>query len=111
VKTIIGKGEVINVRGEFHPMVRLYEVFGLQPEHKNPVEAIMLILETEGERIAVMVDEILGQQQVVIKSVEQHLRKVDGVAGATILRDGTVGLILDIRGLAGLARQEQSIAV
>jgi len=58
-----------------------------------------------------MVDEILGQQQVVIKSIEENFRKVDGVAGATILGDGTVGLILDVRGLMKLARQEQSIAV
>lgn len=111
VKTLIGKGEVVNVRGAFYPIVRLYEVFDLQPEHKNPAEAILLILETEGERVVVMVDEILGQQQVVIKSIEQNFRKVDGVAGATILGDGTVGLILDVRGLVKLARQEQSIAV
>jgi two-component system chemotaxis sensor kinase CheA len=111
VKTLIGKGEVVNVRGVFHPMVRLYEVFDLQPEHKNPAEAILLIMETEGERVVVMVDEILGQQQVVIKSIEQNFRKVDGVAGATILGDGTVGLILDVRGLVELARQGQSIAV
>jgi two-component system chemotaxis sensor kinase CheA len=111
VKTLIGKGEVVNVRGAFYPIVRLYEVFDLQPEHKNPAEAILLILETEGERVVVMVDEILGQQQVVIKSIEENFRKVDGVAGATILGDGTVGLILDVRGLAKLAKQEQSIAV
>jgi two-component system, chemotaxis family, sensor kinase CheA len=111
VKTLIGKGEVVNVRGVFYPIVRLHEVFNLQPEHKNPAEAILLILETEGERVVVMVDEILGQQQVVIKSIEENFRKVDGVAGATILGDGTVGLILDVRGLAKLARQEQSIAV
>jgi two-component system, chemotaxis family, sensor kinase CheA len=110
VKTLIGKGEVVNVRGAFYPIVRLYEVFDLQPEHKNPAEAILLILETEGERVVVMVDEILGQQQVVIKSIEENFRKVDGVAGATILGDGTVGLILDVRGLVKLARQEQSIA-
>lgn len=111
VKTLIGKGEVVKVRGAFYPIVRLYEVFNLKPEHKNPAEAILLILETEGERVVVMVDEILGQQQVVIKSIEKNFRKVDGVAGATILSDGTVGLILDVRGLVKLARQEQSIAV
>ena len=91
--------------------MRLYEVFDLQPEHKNPAEAILLVLEVEGERVVVMVDEILGQQQVVIKSIEENFRKVDGVAGATILGDGTVGLILDVRGLVRLARQDQPIAV
>jgi ATP-dependent DNA helicase RecG len=108
---LIGKGEVVNVRGAFYPIVRLYEVFDLQPEHKNPAEAILLILETEGDRVVVMVDEILGQQQVVIKSIEENCRKVDGVAGATILGDGTVGLILDVSGLVKLARHEQAVAV
>jgi len=110
VKTIVGKGEVINVRGTYHPVMRLYEVFGLEPEHKDPTKAILLILETEGECVAVMVDEILGQQQVVIKSMEQNFRKVDGIAGATILGDGTVGLILDVRGLLELTRHGQAVA-
>ena len=110
VKTIVGKGEVMDVRGTYHPMIRLYEVFGLEPEHKDPTKAILMILETEGERIAVMVDEILGQQQVVIKSMEQNFRKVDGIAGATILGDGTVGFILDVRGLLELARYGHAVA-
>jgi two-component system chemotaxis sensor kinase CheA len=110
VKTIVGKGEVMNVRGTYHSMMRLYEVFGLEPEHKDPAKAILLILETEGERVAVMVDEILGQQQVVIKSMEQNFRKVEGIAGATILGDGTVGFILDVRGLLELARREAPVA-
>ena len=110
VKTIVGKGEVMNVRGTYHPMMRLYEVFNLEPEYKDPAKAILLILETEGERVAVMVDEILGQQQVVIKSMEQNFRKVEGIAGATILGDGTVGFILDVRGLLELARQGNLVA-
>jgi len=104
LKTIVGKGELVNVRNTYLPMIRLYDVFSLQPEHKEPAKAILLILETEGERVAVMVDEILGQQQVVIKSMEQNFRKVEGVAGATILGDGTVGFILDVRGLLNIAR-------
>lgn len=104
VKTVVGKGELINVRGTYLPMMRLYEVFSLQPEYTDPIKAILLILETEGERVAVMVDEILGQQQVVIKSMEQNFRKVAGVAGATILGDGTVGFILDVRGLIEMSR-------
>ena len=110
VKTIVGKGEVMNVRGTYHPMMRLYEVFDLEPEHKDPTKAILMVLETEGERVAVMVDEILGQQQVVIKSMEQNFRKVEGIAGATILADGTVGFILDVRGLLELARQGGPVA-
>jgi two-component system chemotaxis sensor kinase CheA len=110
VKTVVGKGELINVRGTYLPMIRLYDVFTLQPEHTEPTKGILLILETEGERVAVMVDEILGQQQVVIKSMEQNFRKVEGIAGATILGDGTVGFILDVRGLLEIARQEPAVA-
>lgn len=110
IKTVIGKGELINVRGTYLPMIRMYEVFTLQPEHTSPMKAILLILETEGERVAVMVDEILGQQQVVIKSMEQNFRKVEGIAGATILGDGTVGFILDVRGLLEIARHAAPIA-
>ncbi|MDH4300705.1 MAG: chemotaxis protein CheA [Nitrospira sp.] len=106
VKTVIGKGELINVRDTYLPIVRLYEVFSLQPEHTDPTKGILLILETEGERAVVMVDEILGQQQVVIKSMEQNFRKVEGIAGATILGDGTVGFILDVRGLLEIACRE-----
>ena len=92
------------------PMIRMYDVFVLEPEYTNPMKAILLILETEGERVAVMVDEILGQQQVVIKSMEQNFRKVEGIAGATILGDGTVGFILDVRGLLEIARHGTPIA-
>ncbi|THJ12733.1 MAG: chemotaxis protein CheA [Nitrospira sp. CG24C] len=110
MKTVIGKGELINVRSTYLPMMRLYDVFCLQPEYTDPTKAILLILETEGERVAVMVDEILGQQQVVIKSMEQNFRKVAGVAGATILGDGTVGFILDVRGLLEMSRQSMLVA-
>ena len=110
IKTVVGKGELINVRGTYLPMMRMYDVFSLQPEYTEPTKAILLILETEGERVAVMVDEILGQQQVVIKSMEQNFRKVAGVAGATILGDGTVGFILDVRGMLEIARQGMPVA-
>ena len=110
MKTVVGKGELINVRSIYLPMMRLYDVFCLQPEYTDPTKAILLILETEGERVAVMVDEILGQQQVVIKSLEQNFRKVAGVAGATILGDGTVGFILDVRGLLEMSRQSMPVA-
>ncbi|MHC9064162.1 chemotaxis protein CheA [Nitrospira sp. CMX1] len=110
IKTIVGKGELINVRGTYIPMTRLYEVFGNDPDYTDPKQAILLILETEGERVAVMVDEILGQQQVVIKSMEQNFRKVEGIAGATILGDGTVGFIVDVRGLIEIARRERPVA-
>ncbi len=111
VKTVVAKGELVNVRGTYVPMVRLYDIFNLRPEHMDVMKGILLILETEGERVAVMVDEILGQQQVVIKSIEQNFRKVEGIAGATILSDGTVGFILDVRGMLEIARRGEPVAV
>ncbi|MGE3978641.1 MAG: chemotaxis protein CheW [Nitrospira sp.] len=110
IKTVVGKGELINVRSTYIPIVRLYEVFASEPQYTDPKEAILLILETEGERVAVMVDEILGQQQVVIKSMEQNFHKVEGIAGATILGDGRVGFIVDVRGVLEIARHGSPVA-
>ncbi|MBI3602819.1 MAG: chemotaxis protein CheA, partial [Nitrospirae bacterium] len=110
VKTVVGKGEVVNVRGTYHLVVRLAEAFGVKADAADPAQAILVILETEGERVAVMVDELLGQQQVVIKSLEKNFQKVEGLAGATILGDGTVGFILDVRGLIELARNGAAMA-
>jgi len=110
IKTVVGKGELLEVRNNYLPMMRLYDVFSLQPEYIDPTKSILLILETEGEQVAVMVDEILGQQQVVIKSMEQNFRKIDGIAGATILGDGTVGFILDVRGLIEMSRRMVPVA-
>jgi two-component system chemotaxis sensor kinase CheA len=111
VKPVVGKGEVVNVRGHYVPVYRLYEVFNVKPECADPTKGILVIVETEGERVAVMVDELVGQQQVVIKSLDKNFRKVQGVAGATILGDGTVGLILDVPGLLEMARHEAELAV
>jgi two-component system, chemotaxis family, sensor kinase CheA len=110
VKPVAGQGEVVNVRGAYCPVVRLGDVFGVKPDCDDPAKAILVILETEGERAAVMVDELLGQQQVVIKSLEKNFRKVDGMAGATILGDGTVAFILDVRGLLEAARRSEIVA-
>ncbi|NOS78050.1 MAG: chemotaxis protein CheA [Nitrospira sp.] len=110
VKTITGKGEVVEVRGSYHPIVRLSEAFSIEADCQDPTKAILVMLETEQERVAVMVDELLGQQQVVIKSLEKNFRKVEGIAGATILGDGTVSFILDVRGLIELSRHGLSVA-
>ena len=104
LQRIVGKGEVVNLRGEWVPLVKLYEAFGVTPEFTDPSQALLVIVEAEGRRIAVLVDELTGQQQVVIKSLEQNYRKVEAISGATILGDGQVALILDVPGLAKLAR-------
>lgn len=104
LQTIVGKGEVVNLRSEWIPMVRLYDVFGISPEFTDPSQALLVIVEAEGKRVAIFVDELTGQQQVVIKSLEQNYKKVEGISGATILGDGQVAVILDIPGLVKLAR-------
>ena len=104
LQRIVGKGEVVNLRGEWVPVVKLYEAFTLTPDFTDPSQALLVIVETDGRRLAVLVDELTGQQQVVIKSLEQNFRKVEAISGATILGDGQVALILDVPGLAKLAR-------
>lgn len=110
LQRIVGKGEVVNLRGEWVPMVKLYEAFGGTPDFTDPSQALLVIVEAEGKRMAVLVDELTGQQQVVIKSLEENFRKVKAISGATILGDGQVALILDVPGLAKLARAGHTAA-
>ncbi|MCA9421341.1 MAG: chemotaxis protein CheA [Nitrospira sp.] len=110
LQRIVGKGEVVNLRGEWVPMIKLYEAFGVTPDFTDPSQALLVIVEAEGRRMAVLVDELTGQQQVVIKSLEENFRKVEAISGATILGDGQVALILDVPGLAKLARAGHTAA-
>ncbi|MDR1397105.1 MAG: chemotaxis protein CheA [Desulfarculales bacterium] len=96
------KGELVSVRGEFLPLVRLYKVFGFETERTDATAALVVIIESIGRRFGMMVDDILGEQQAVIKSLEHNYQKVQGITGATILGDGRVSLILDIHGLEKL---------
>ncbi len=105
VKTVAGRGELVIVRGEPLPLLRLHRLFGIPTEIVDPWYGLTAIVEHAGQRVALLVDELLGQQQVVIKSLEAHYRKVEGVLGATILGDGRAALILDVAGLAQIARR------
>jgi two-component system chemotaxis sensor kinase CheA len=95
VKTVSGRGRVVHVRGEYLPVVALYELFGMKPQTTEVHNGIIVILEAEGRKIAMFVDALVGQHQVVIKSLETNYRRVHGISGATIMGDGTVALILD----------------
>jgi two-component system chemotaxis sensor kinase CheA len=103
---IVGKGETINVMGNLLPLVRLYEIFNLEPEHKNPWEAIVVVIEGEKGAKCLLVDKILGEEEVVIKSLGESLKSTKGVSGGAILGDGNVGLILDPEGLFELSEEE-----
>ena len=105
VNVISGRGEVYKLRDGYIPIVRLYHVFGLKAESTTLDKGLLVIVETEGKKVAMFVDDLLGQQQVVIKSLETNFRKIDGLSGATILGDGTVALILDVAGLFDLSKK------
>jgi len=103
IRTVKGDREVISLRGEFIPVMRLQRILEGGGAADTPEERVLLVLvESEGKRAAMAVDELLGQQQVVIKSLETHYRRVEGISGATILGDGRVALILDVQGLLRL---------
>ena len=105
VKDISGKGQVVKVRGEYLPLIPLYQMFDIAPRFTSPSEGICVILETEGRKAALFVDDLVGQQQVVVKNLESNYRKVVGISGATILGDGGVSLILDVAALIRSSRQ------
>ncbi|MGD9786419.1 MAG: chemotaxis protein CheW [Sulfuricellaceae bacterium] len=105
IKTMSGEtGKVVHVRGEYVPLLALHEVFGIEPKFTQPEEGILVLVETEGKKVALFVDELEGQHQVVIKSLETNFRKVAGISGATIMGDGKVALILDIGSLVRMSQ-------
>ena len=104
IKEISGQGQVVHVRGEYVPMVALHEVFGIQPRVTNPADGILVLLEGEGKKVALFVDELLGQHQVVIKSLETNYRRVTGISGATIMGDGRVAMIMDVTAMIKMAQ-------
>jgi len=105
VKTIGNSARVVRVREEYLPVVELERVFDVPRFDFEHVADIMVVVEAEGERIALLVDALLGQQQVVVKNLEANYRKVEHVSGATILGDGRVALILDMGSLVRAARK------
>lgn len=104
--TVTGRDTVIEVRGEYLPVIALHQVFNLETELTEANQGLLIIVEAEGQRIALRVDDLLGQHQVVIKSLETNFRRVNGVSGATIMGDGRVALILDIGSLVRLAQTQ-----
>ena len=104
IRTIGGSGRVVEVRGEYMPVIDLEKVFAVPRFDFEHASGIMVVAEAEGGRVALLVDELLGQQQVVVKNLEANYRKVPDVSGATIMGDGRVALILDIGSLVRCSR-------
>jgi len=99
ITTIYGKGEVVKVRGKLRPMLRLYKYFGITPRTTNPADALVIVVESANQQRCILVDELIGKQEVVIKSLGDRFKQSKALAGAAILGDGKVGLILDPRTL------------
>ena len=104
IKSIEKEGELIEVRGEYLPLVRLHKLFNLETEKTDPAKALIIIIEgSRNKKFGLMVDDIIGEQQAVIKSLDKNFMQLPGTAGVTILGDGNLSLILDIYGLENLA--------
>jgi two-component system chemotaxis sensor kinase CheA len=104
IRTVGGTGHVVKVRDEYLPVLHLAQVFEVPRAEHAREAAIMVIVEAEGSRLALIVDELLGQHQIVVKNLEANYRRVPNVSGATILGDGRVALIVDVAGLIKRAR-------
>jgi two-component system chemotaxis sensor kinase CheA len=100
---VVNQAETINVMGQLLPLVRLYELLGIEPEKKDPWEAIVVVVEGEKRTKCLLVDEIIGKAEVVIKSLGAGLKHIKGVSGGAILGDGRIGLILDPEGIFELS--------
>ncbi len=106
VKTIAGRGQVVSVRGEYLPIVSVAEYFSIDAPASQPDKSILIIVESSSQKVALMVDELLGQQQFVVKNLEANYRKVEGLSGATIMGDGRVALILDVAAIVRMNLQK-----
>ncbi len=104
LKTVTGQGHMVHVRGEYLPIIALHQLFNMPTEVTDPCQGVLVLIEADGKKAALFVDALVGQQQVVIKSLETNFRKVVGVSGATIMGDGTVALILDVPTLIKLGQ-------
>lgn len=96
----LSKERLIKVREEYLPLLNLYQLMEIEPHAHTPEQGIVVLLESNNKRFGLCVDALVGQQQVVIKSLEKHYRRISGVSGATIMGDGSVALILDVESLA-----------
>lgn len=109
IATVGGTGEMVNIQGQMVPIIRVHHLFGVSEATECIMDGLLVITATAGPPVALLVDELLGQQQIVIKSLG-HALQVPGVSGAAILGDGRVGLILDVDGLVRLAHGEKIAA-
>ncbi|WP_205680305.1 chemotaxis protein CheA [Brenneria alni] len=106
---LAGGERVLQVRGEYLPLVELFHIFDVDGAKTDPTQGIVVILQSAGRRYALLVDQLIGQHQVVVKNLESNYRKVPGVSAATILGDGSVALIVDVSALQALNREKRVV--
>jgi two-component system chemotaxis sensor kinase CheA len=111
LQTVAERGEVVTLRGDVMPVVRLHRLFAVEHAAEDPTRALLMIVgDGRQRRSALLVDELLGQQQVVAKSLGEGVGQVRGIAGGAILGDGRVGLILDVAEICALAESGEALA-
>ena len=111
VNFVAGQCDVYRLRSEYIPILKAFDLFSIEADNRQLENGLMVVLESGGTKVGMIVDELLDQQQVVIKSLETNYKRVEGISGATILGDGTVALIVDVNGIIKMAsrKYEQSI--
>jgi two-component system chemotaxis sensor kinase CheA len=111
LNTIAGRGETFRLRDQFIPVIRMHEIFNVPSKYNSKTtDGVIVVVERQGAMCGLFVDELLGPQQVVVKSLEANYRRVEGISGATILGDGSVALILDIPGLVRFSSRHRAAA-
>ncbi|MDR2353020.1 MAG: chemotaxis protein CheA [Deltaproteobacteria bacterium] len=103
LSTVEGRGLILNRRGQITPLIKLYEIFDLEPEHPDPADGLLVMVETPAGRYALLVDEVMGQQQVVVKELGEQFKRLNFLAGSALLGDGGLGLVLAADGIVRLA--------
>jgi two-component system chemotaxis sensor kinase CheA len=108
LNSVARRAELFRLRDDFLPVVKLFDLFGIEPDSRRSEDGLLVVVEADGTRVGLLVDDLGAQQQVVIKSLEHNFKQVLGLSGATILGDGTVALILDVPGLIARAAAGQA---
>ena len=103
LSTVEGRGLVLNRRGQITPLIKLYEIFNLEPQYSDPVDGLVVMVETSAGRYALLVDAVMGQQQVVVKELGAQFKRLSFLSGSALLGDGGLGLVLDAGGVVNLA--------
>ncbi len=105
ISTVFGQGEMVNVRGRLLPLLRLHDCFGVEPRSPRPTDGIVVVVGSDHKKRCLLVDQLLGKQEIVIKSLGDTFKSNRAFAGAAILGDGRAGLILDVDQLIRVRRE------